>query len=147
VTPEISPHNFAPFALEFPGFSLVSTAFASCYSTSMRSVVRPHYAPPRCQKSWPAQSFERSPLLAQNKSPNTIYIYVGAATLLRDFLRSKKCSTMITSVGRADVDAFIADQLVRSRPATPHQRYRSLQTFSSSGALPRMRSSGLRWRT
>jgi site-specific recombinase XerD len=75
-----------------------------------------------------SKSYERS-LRAENKSPQTIYVYMGALQLFANFLRSKKRPTTIKSIRRADVEAFIADQLERSRPATANQRYRSLRTF------------------
>src|SRR5436190_3424196 len=83
-----------------------------------------------------AQSFKRA-LLAQNKSPNTIIIYLDAVHLLWRFLREQGMPTEPRNIRREHVEAFIADLLQRPnantgktlKPATAANRYKSLQAY------------------
>lgn len=67
-------------------------------------------------------SWERS-LKARNRSPNTIYSYLLSGRMLSAFVGVRDAA----EITGADVEAFIADQLERSKPATAAVRYRSIQ--------------------
>lgn len=69
--------------------------------------------------------FERS-LAAANKSPRTLEIYGGAARRLEAFLVARGMPTVVERIGREHLEAFVADQLARHKPATASQRYRAL---------------------
>lgn len=75
-----------------------------------------------------AESFKRS-LLAQNKSPATISLYLGAVNLLADHMEARERPMGIDAVKRADVEAFVASLLERYKPNTAANRYRALQAF------------------
>jgi len=71
----------------------------------------------------------RRALAANNMSPKTIRAYTDAATLFADFLAKSELPTELREIRREHVEAFIADQLARYKPASAHNRYRGLQAF------------------
>ena len=73
-------------------------------------------------------AFGRS-LKARNRSPKTIRSYVDSVNLLGDFLADEERSTAPVDISRADVEAFITDQLARWTPSTAATRYRCVQQF------------------
>ena len=73
-------------------------------------------------------SFRRH-LAARNLSPKTERTYIDAAALFDAFLARSGLPAALPAIRREHVEAFIADQLARYRPATAHNRYRSLQAF------------------
>lgn len=75
-----------------------------------------------------AESFARH-LRAGNKSPNTLKAYLEAVAQLDAFLAARGMPRLVAAVHREHVEAFIEDQLVRLRPASAANRYRSLQQF------------------
>jgi site-specific recombinase XerD len=74
------------------------------------------------------QSFKRS-LLAENKARSTITIYTSAVDRFADFLEETGMPTLVASIRREHVEAFIAHLLEHYKPATASNRYRSLQVF------------------
>ncbi len=74
------------------------------------------------------QSFSRH-CRAGNLSPKTIETYTAAATLLAHFLVAQAMPAELGAIHRQHVEAFIADQLDRFKPATAHNRYRGCQAF------------------
>lgn len=75
-----------------------------------------------------AASFRRG-LDAENKSPRTIEAYLDAVVRFGAFLADQGMPTVVADITREHVQAFISDQLARWKPATAHNRYRSLGTF------------------
>jgi integrase/recombinase XerC len=77
-----------------------------------------------------AESFRRS-LRAENKSEKTIDAYLGAVERFAGFLIATGMPTLLTSITREHVEAFISYILtdLRQKPATANQRYRGLRTF------------------
>lgn len=73
-------------------------------------------------------SFRRV-LLAENKAPRTVETYGDAVRLLADFLEGSEMPTVVASIRREHVEAFIADLLDRFKPATASNRYRALRVF------------------
>jgi site-specific recombinase XerD len=73
-------------------------------------------------------SFRRH-MAARNLSPKTERTYLDAAFLFEEFLRRRGLPAVLPALRREHVEAFIADQLAHFRPATAHNRYRSLQAF------------------
>lgn len=73
-------------------------------------------------------SWRRS-LTAQNKAERTIETYLSALRHLALFLDQQGMPTLVGSLSREHVEAFIADQLAHSKPATANNRYRGLQSF------------------
>lgn len=71
----------------------------------------------------------RLSLAAQNKSPKTAKSYLEALGLLGDYLARQGMPQEIWNIRREHVEAFIADQVARWRPATAANRYRSVQQF------------------
>ncbi len=74
------------------------------------------------------ESFHRS-LLAENKSPMTIKAYLEALRLFDRYAADNGMPREATSIRREHVEAFIADVLAHWKPATAHNRYRSLKSF------------------
>lgn len=72
--------------------------------------------------------FERS-LRAANKTERTVQIYGESARRLIGFLQEAGMPTRAGQVGRAELEAFTADQLSRFKPATASQRYRAIAQF------------------
>jgi len=75
-----------------------------------------------------ARSFRRS-LQAENKSPRTITTYCEAVRKFGEFLLDKGMPTEAAHIRREHVEAYIADVLANWKPATAHNRYRSLHSF------------------
>jgi site-specific recombinase XerD len=73
-------------------------------------------------------SFRRH-IAARNLSPKTERTYLDAARLFEAFLVRRGLPAALPALRRDHVEAFIADQLRQFRPATAHNRYRSLQAF------------------
>jgi site-specific recombinase XerD len=71
----------------------------------------------------------RLSLEAQNKRPKTIRAYLDPIRLLDDYLHDHGMPRRVGAIHREHVEAFIADQLVRYKPATANNRYRGLQAF------------------
>ncbi len=71
-------------------------------------------------------SFRRH-LAARNLSPKTERAYIDAAVLFDGFLAREGLRAALPNIRREHVEAFITDQLDLYRPATAHNRYRSLQ--------------------
>ncbi len=90
------------------------------------SHVRP--APPKSGLQRLAESFRRS-LLAENKSPRTIETYGEALRLLDAFLARRDLPRDPRQIKREHVEAFLAEQLARWKPATASNRYRGLRSF------------------
>jgi site-specific recombinase XerD len=68
-------------------------------------------------------------LRAENKAPRTIQAYTEATRRLHDFLATAGMPTRVESIAREHVEAFIADQLERLKPASARSRYASLRQF------------------
>jgi site-specific recombinase XerD len=66
-------------------------------------------------------------LRAKNRSAKTIKGYLETADLLADFLVAHGRPTAPAEIRRADVEAFITDQLERWSPSTAATRYRCVQ--------------------
>jgi site-specific recombinase XerD len=62
-------------------------------------------------------------------SPKTERTYLDAALLFEGFLVRSGLPAALPAIRREHVEAFITDQLDHFRPATAHNRYRSLQAF------------------
>jgi site-specific recombinase XerD len=75
-----------------------------------------------------ANSFRRA-LRAQNKSERTVKTYLEAIRLLDEFLLDRGMPGSVGVMRREHIEAFIADQLSRHKPATASVRYRALQAF------------------
>lgn len=71
----------------------------------------------------------RGSLRADNKSPRTIDVYIGSATLLLAYLRENDLPTDGAAVTRHHVGGFIEDLLDRCSAATASLRYRAIQQF------------------
>jgi integrase/recombinase XerC len=74
------------------------------------------------------RSFRRT-LEAENKSPRTIEAYTDAVRLLATYCQAHGNPVLVRDLKREHVQAFIADQLARWKPATAHNRYRGLHAF------------------
>lgn len=66
-------------------------------------------------------------LRAEKKSPRTVTNYLAAARLFDDFLATRAPRRHLLEAKRADVAAFIADQLERHSASTAATRFRCLQ--------------------
>ncbi|MCC7367075.1 MAG: tyrosine-type recombinase/integrase [Chloroflexi bacterium] len=75
-----------------------------------------------------AKSFERS-LLAANRSPATIRIYMTSVQQLGAFLDAQKMPLVLAHLTREHVEEYIADVLKRNKPASAETRYRGLKAF------------------
>ena len=84
-------------------------------------------------------SFRRH-LAAENLSPRTLKVYTEAARLLEGFLADRGMPRDVANIRREHVEAFVADQLERLKPATASNRYRSLRALfkwlEEEGELP-----------
>ncbi len=69
------------------------------------------------------RSFERH-LRAENKSQNTVYLYVSAATALEQW-----AGVPVEAVTLAQVDAYLLAVMERSSPGNAANKFRSLQQF------------------
>jgi site-specific recombinase XerD len=74
------------------------------------------------------RSFRRT-LEAENKSPRTIEAYTDAVRLLATHCQAHCHPLLAGEPKREHIQAFIADQLARWKPATAHNRYRGLHAF------------------
>jgi site-specific recombinase XerD len=74
------------------------------------------------------RSFRRT-LEAENKSARTMQAYTDAVRLLAAYCQAHGQPLLAGELRRDHIQAFIADQLVRWKPATAHNRYRGLQAF------------------
>jgi hypothetical protein len=74
------------------------------------------------------RSFRRT-LEAENKSPRTIEAYTDAVRLLAGHCEAHGEPLLASEPRRKHLQAFIADQLARWKPATAHNRYRGLHAF------------------
>jgi site-specific recombinase XerD len=83
-------------------------------------------APPDIEAN--AQSFGRH-LRAGNKAPATIHSYLDAVARLDAFLAARGMPRAVGSLHREHIEAFVEDQLLRLKPASAANRYRSLQQF------------------
>jgi site-specific recombinase XerD len=75
-----------------------------------------------------AQSWRRH-LAAENKAPRTIETYTESLNRFGAFLSERGMPTDPADVSREHVEEFVADLLVRFKPATANNRYRALKTF------------------
>ncbi len=66
---------------------------------------------------------------AENLAPKTLRGYAEAVSLLGRFLAERGMPAEPASVRREHVEAFIADQIARWRPATARNRYLALKRF------------------
>jgi site-specific recombinase XerD len=73
-------------------------------------------------------SFARQ-LRAGNKIANTIRAYLEASAPPAAFLAAHGMPCAVGAIHREHLEAFIEDQLVRLKPASVANRYRSLQQF------------------
>ena len=73
-------------------------------------------------------SFRRH-LGAENLSPRTVKSYLEAADLFSRFLADRGMPLLVANITREHVEEFTTDQLVRWKPATAANRFRSLQQF------------------
>jgi integrase/recombinase XerC len=74
------------------------------------------------------RSFRRA-LEAENKSPRTVEAYTDAVRFLALYCEAHGKPLLARQLRREHIQDFIADQLVRWKPATAHNRYRSLHAF------------------
>src|SRR5918993_1883593 len=74
------------------------------------------------------RSFRRT-LEAENKSPRTIEAYTDAVRLLATYCQAHGHPLLASELEREHIQAFIAHQLARWKPATAHNRYRGLHAF------------------
>lgn len=69
-------------------------------------------------------------LRSANKSPNTIYAYVGAMVALGRYLMEQGRSTDVADISRKDLEGWIASILDAGyKDTTAHQRFRGAQAF------------------
>jgi site-specific recombinase XerD len=68
-------------------------------------------------------------LLADNKSPNTIRIYLHAVRLLGEWAFQQDESTDPSTITRDDIRDYMAALIARTSAANAHNHYRSLRTF------------------
>jgi site-specific recombinase XerD len=73
-------------------------------------------------------SFKRS-LLAANRSPNTIRIYMISLEQFEAFLADKGMPMVVEHITREHVEEFLTDVLRRNKPASAETRYRGLRQF------------------
>jgi site-specific recombinase XerD len=73
-------------------------------------------------------SFQRH-LRAENKSPRTIQSYTEAVRRLHDFCSANGMPLEVASITSEHIEAFLADQLARLRPASARARFASLRQF------------------
>lgn len=79
----------------------------------------------------------RLSLLSQNKSKNTVAIYLDAVRLLGLYLAEMGMPTSLTKIKREHIESFVESLLMGRhaqtgkplKPATAHNRYRALRTF------------------
>ena len=74
------------------------------------------------------RSFRRT-LEAENKSPRTVEAYTDAVRFLALYCEAHGKPLLARQLRREHIQDFITDQLDRWKPATAHNRYRSLHAF------------------
>src|SRR5690242_18104792 len=83
----------------------------------------------------------RRHLRAKNRSPETIKSYLRCGENLAAWLVEQGMPTVVGSITREHLEAFLADMLDRLSPATAAKHYRSLQQFwkwlEEDGEIPR----------
>jgi site-specific recombinase XerD len=89
------------------------------------------------------RSFRRTPE-AENKSLRTIEAYTDAVRLLATYCQAHGHPLLASELERKYIQAFIADQLARWKPATAHNRYRGLHAYFK-WAWPRETSRPAPW--
>jgi site-specific recombinase XerD len=73
-------------------------------------------------------SFERH-LRAENKAARTIQSYTEAVRRLHDFCSANGMPLEVKAITSEHIEAFLADQLARLRPASARARFASLRQF------------------
>jgi site-specific recombinase XerD len=73
-------------------------------------------------------SFERH-LRAENKAARTIQSYTEAVRRLHDFCSGNGMPLEVKAITSEHIEAFVADQLERLRPASARARFASLRQF------------------
>ena len=73
-------------------------------------------------------SFERH-LRAENKAARTIQSYTEAVRRLHDFCSANGMPLEVVNITSEHIEAFLADQLARLRPASARARFASLRQF------------------
>lgn len=68
-------------------------------------------------------------LRAANLSPMTVRTYLDAVAQLDRWLTRQDQAPEVSEIGRMQLEAFVADQLQRHKPATAANRFRGLQRF------------------
>ena len=81
---------------------------------------------------------------SQPTAEQTTEASTDAVRLLATYCQAHGSPLRASELRREHIQAFIADQLSRWKPATAHNRYRGLHAFSS-GPSPRATSSQARW--
>ena len=66
---------------------------------------------------------------AENLSPATLVAYTGAAMQFHRYLVDQGMPSYVADIRREHVESFIADLLLKWKPATANNRYRGLQSF------------------
>jgi site-specific recombinase XerD len=79
----------------------------------------------------------RRHLLAENRAPRTIEGYLSALRLFSGFLAERGMPTEVSAITAEHVEAFLADQVERLRPASARARYASLKQFFKWGVAER----------
>jgi integrase/recombinase XerC len=82
-----------------------------------------HAAPPGLEPQLPPHPGGRE------QEPRTIEAYTDAVRLLATYCRAHGRPLLAGELHREHIQAFIADQLARRKPATAHNRYRGLHAF------------------
>ena len=90
------------------------------------SVLQAHVTSPTLLSVLP--SFTRH-LRAENKSKATIAVYTDGVRRLHDFCAANGMPVEVASITAEHIEAFIADQLLRLRPASARTRYAALGQF------------------
>jgi Phage integrase, N-terminal SAM-like domain len=83
------------------------------------------------------RSFRRT-LEAENKSPRTIEAYTDAVRLLATYCQAHGSPLLAGELRRGHIQAFIADQLARWKPATAHNRYLRVREGHRLAYLPQV---------
>jgi len=90
----------------------------------------------------------RLTLEQEDKSPRTVEAYTDAVRLLAAYCQATGRPLLARELTRDRIRAFIVDQLARWKPATAHQRYRSLHAFFNwardEGELPASPMGGMK---
>jgi site-specific recombinase XerD len=90
----------------------------------------------------------RLTLEQEDKSPRTVEAYTDAVRLLAAYCQATGQPLLARELTRDHIRAFIVDQLAHWKPATAHQRYRSLHAFfhwaTEEGELPASPMDGMK---